>query len=207
MSETRTAEQAAADRAASQQPGAPGQPLTPQEQASAAAQAQQRTPQDGTAPADRVQRGPAPQEQAVTAAQSQQTADSAQLAEQQRLSELDAFERARQGHPGQPAEHEHPTGGQAPSLGRIVLYRGLPHNGSDVHPAMITRVLDDGRVNLTVMIDAGPPQVATDVEYWDEAEHEHEQQAEPPPPGAPAGPVVEEEVPPPETSWFWPPRV
>jgi hypothetical protein len=102
---------------------------------------------------------------------------------------------------------EHPTGGQPPSIGRIVLFRGLDHNGTDVHPAIITRAWPDGSVNLTVMIDAGPPQVATDVEYWDEAEHEHEQQAEPPPPGAPAGPVVEEEVPPPETSWFWPPRV
>jgi len=52
-----------------------------------------------------------------------------------------------------------------PSIGRIVHVVGnqASSNGADVAPAIITRVLDDGLLNLTVFPDYGAPVPATSV--------------------------------------------
>ncbi len=57
-----------------------------------------------------------------------------------------------------------------PSIGRIVILKGLPGNGTDEHPAVITRVWSEGAgvggsdlVNLTVLPDGGVPVSATSV--------------------------------------------
>jgi hypothetical protein len=44
-----------------------------------------------------------------------------------------------------------------PSIGRIVIHRGILSNGTLLHPAIITRVWTDETVNLTVFPDFGPP--------------------------------------------------
>lgn len=50
-----------------------------------------------------------------------------------------------------------------PSIGRIVIYRGIDSNGSLEHPAIITRVWSDTCVNLTVFPDNGEVIVKTSV--------------------------------------------
>jgi hypothetical protein len=50
-----------------------------------------------------------------------------------------------------------------PTVGRIVHYRGDEFNGVSVHPAIVTRVWNDGLVNLTVFPDAHAPIVRTSV--------------------------------------------
>lgn len=56
---------------------------------------------------------------------------------------------------------------QKPSVGRIVHYRLCEQeptiNGTDVHPAIITRVWSDTCVNLTVFPDAAEPFFKTSV--------------------------------------------
>ena len=44
-----------------------------------------------------------------------------------------------------------------PTLGRIVLHRGIESNVATVHPAVITRVWSDECVNLTVFPDNDNP--------------------------------------------------
>lgn len=67
-----------------------------------------------------------------------------------------------------------------PTLGRIVLYRGIQSNGSMVHPAMVTAVWSDTCVNLTVFRDNDCPVTRTS--------------------------AVQLENPELGTGWFWPPR-
>ena len=43
---------------------------------------------------------------------------------------------------------------QRPSLGRIVIVAGVPSNGADEQPALITRVWNDDSVNVHVHLDA-----------------------------------------------------
>lgn len=50
-----------------------------------------------------------------------------------------------------------------PSVGRIVMYRGLVSNDLSEHPAIITRVWSDTCVNLTIFPDAGLPEPRTSV--------------------------------------------
>lgn len=69
-----------------------------------------------------------------------------------------------------------------PSLGRIVIYRGLESNGSNEHPAIVNRVWTPECVNLTVLPDCGTPTAKTSVLPIDPANKE-------------------------ATGWFWPPRV
>lgn len=69
-----------------------------------------------------------------------------------------------------------------PSLGRIVIYRGLESNGSNEHPAIVNRVWSEDCVNLTVLPDCGEPTVKTSATSIDPANKE-------------------------ATGWFWPPRV
>jgi hypothetical protein len=53
---------------------------------------------------------------------------------------------------------------QVPTIGRIVIHKGILSNGVNVHPAVVTRVWpeQDGRqlLNLHVMTDFGPTQPA-----------------------------------------------
>ena len=65
-----------------------------------------------------------------------------------------------------------------PRVGEIVLYRGLkgkpdervPEQGYPEHPAIITGVSPDGRVNLTVFFDNSAPEPRTSLDpargYW-----------------------------------------
>lgn len=69
-----------------------------------------------------------------------------------------------------------------PSLGRIVIHRGISSNGATEHPAMITRVWSDTCVNLTVFPDFGAPVLRTSQTLLTD----------------PAQP---------QEGWFWPPRV
>jgi len=65
-----------------------------------------------------------------------------------------------------------------PSIGRIVLVRTMQwFNGSNVHPAMITRVwmdvdteTDVAMVNLQVLPDCAPPYCLTSVSLFDTPE-------------------------------------
>lgn len=64
-----------------------------------------------------------------------------------------------------------------PSLGRTVIVKGLQSNGSDEHPAVITRVWSDKDtadapvlVNLTVFPDCGDPKVRGSVKLFDSRE-------------------------------------
>lgn len=52
-----------------------------------------------------------------------------------------------------------------PSIGRIVLVTGpaASSNGTDIAPAVITRVWSDTMINVTVLPDAGAPFPATSV--------------------------------------------
>ncbi len=44
------------------------------------------------------------------------------------------------------------------------MIKGPESNGTDEHPALVTRVLADHRVNLTVFLDMGTPFLAAGVE-------------------------------------------
>jgi len=44
-----------------------------------------------------------------------------------------------------------------PSLGRIVIHRGISSNGAKDHPAIVNRVFTPECVNLTVFPDCGSP--------------------------------------------------
>ena len=68
-----------------------------------------------------------------------------------------------------------------PSLGRIVLYRGMQSNGSNEHPALVTRVWSDTCVNLTVFPDSNSIATMTSVNQDEEMIR--------------------------EIGWRWPPRV
>lgn len=60
-----------------------------------------------------------------------------------------------------------------PSLGRIVLTRvdSRMNNGSDIAPAIVTRVWSDGMVNIRVMLDSeNPPLWKTSVLLLDSEE-------------------------------------
>lgn len=70
---------------------------------------------------------------------------------------------------------------QKPSLGRIVLYRGIVSNAANEHPALVTRVWSDTCVNLTVFPDYGSQELRTSVNQ-DEAMEQTQ-------------------------GWRWPPRV
>lgn len=59
---------------------------------------------------------------------------------------------------------------QKPSIGRIVLFRAEPSNGTVEHPAIINRVWTDTYVNLLVFPDCGQPVVKTSVLFDDDAD-------------------------------------
>lgn len=50
-----------------------------------------------------------------------------------------------------------------PSVGRIVMHRGISSNAAIDHPAIITRVWSDVTVNLTIFPDNGSPECKTSV--------------------------------------------
>lgn len=73
-----------------------------------------------------------------------------------------------------------------PSVGRIVMFHSdAKQNGSNVHPAIITRVWTRDCVNLTIFPDAGLPYSVTSVSYGENGD----------------GPCVFSQ------RWFWPERV
>ena len=87
---------------------------------------------------------------------------------------------------------------QKPSIGRIVLMPvdaiNLPSNGADVVPAIITRVWNDGLVNVQAFLDGGLGVAKTSVHlYEDEAAAEA---------GAPSATRAFAEL-----RCYWPPRV
>lgn len=53
----------------------------------------------------------------------------------------------------------------SPTIGRVVLVRGHNSNGSDVHPAIVTRAWSDRCVNLTIFGDFAAPTFAGSVEF------------------------------------------
>ena len=63
------------------------------------------------------------------------------------------------------------TGGQKPTIGRIVLFRNpglrIQANGADEVPAIITRVWSNGLVNLTAFLDNAPPGTSTFDRDWE----------------------------------------
>ena len=71
---------------------------------------------------------------------------------------------------------------QKPSIGRIVIHRGIESNFTKDHPAIINRVWSDTCVNLTVFPDCGAPQSQTSQVEIDPTDAEGR-------------------------GWFWPPRV
>ena len=71
-----------------------------------------------------------------------------------------------------------------PSIGRIVMHRGVESNVAVEHPAIITRVWSDVCVNLTVFPDAGVPVARASQIFLADPEAE-------------AG----------SHGWWWPPRV
>ncbi|MEU9349044.1 hypothetical protein AB0D74_48390 [Streptomyces sp. NPDC048278] len=73
-----------------------------------------------------------------------------------------------------------------PSLGRVVLVPADPavNNGSNIAPAVITRVWNDDVINVRVLLDSDAVQWRTSVKYadsLDDIQHTH--------------------------AWTWPPRV
>lgn len=46
-----------------------------------------------------------------------------------------------------------------PTIGRIVLVPADPatNGGADIAPAVVTRVYDDGRINVRVLLDSNTP--------------------------------------------------
>lgn len=78
-----------------------------------------------------------------------------------------------------------------PSVGRIVLTRVAPetNNGSDIAPAIITRVWNDALVNIRVINDSMNVEWKTSVSLYATEEEARE-------PGKPGLHVA-----------FWPPRV
>lgn len=75
------------------------------------------------------------------------------------------------------------TPAHKPSLGRIVIHRGVHGNGSYEHPAIINRVWSSECVNLTVFPDCGSPTPSMSQLYIDD----------------PANTAND--------GWYWPPRV
>ena len=73
---------------------------------------------------------------------------------------------------------------QKPSIGRIVLFRSAPSNGTVEHPAIITRVWSDTCVNLTVFQDFGEPILKTSVNQNESLDGANQ-----------------------ELAWRWPPRI
>lgn len=57
-------------------------------------------------------------------------------------------------------------------VGDVVLFRGGVSNGTQIHPAMVTRVWAQNCVNLLVVPDCGAPYVETSVLRDDSAWHE-----------------------------------
>lgn len=68
-----------------------------------------------------------------------------------------------------------------PSIGRIVFYRGISSNGSEEHPAIITRVWSDTCINLTVFPDFRGIELKTSVNQDEELKQ--------------------------ASGWRWPPRI
>ena len=54
---------------------------------------------------------------------------------------------------------------QTPTIGRIVILKGHKSNGSDEHPAIITRVWNEDAVNLTAFPDFEAPKLLTSVAF------------------------------------------
>lgn len=60
-----------------------------------------------------------------------------------------------------------------PSIGRIVIVKNLQSNGSDEHPAIISRVWsqeDGGLINATVFPDGGMPTFAGSIAFFSSRE-------------------------------------
>lgn len=53
-----------------------------------------------------------------------------------------------------------------PTIGRIVIVKGLQSNGSDEHPAVVTRVWNPTYLNVMVLPDAGQPQAVTSIAFF-----------------------------------------
>lgn len=87
---------------------------------------------------------------------------------------------------------------QKPSVGRIVLVPadalGVPANGADAVPAIITRVWSDTMVNLQVFVDAGAVIAKTSARLYDTAED-----------AAAGAPSAEQAFA--QLRCYWPPRV
>lgn len=87
---------------------------------------------------------------------------------------------------------------QKPSPGRIVLVPvdalGVPSNGAEVVPGIITRVWSDTMVNLQVFTDAGAVVAKTSAKLYDTAED-----------AAAGEPSAERAYA--ELRCYWPPRV
>ena len=50
-----------------------------------------------------------------------------------------------------------------PSIGRILIVKGIESNGSDEHPAIVNCAHSDAMVNVTVFPDCGTPTCRTSV--------------------------------------------
>lgn len=81
---------------------------------------------------------------------------------------------------------------QTPTIGRIVIVKGINSNNSDEQPAVVTRVWAPDYVNTMVLPDAGTPFPQTSVKLFENREQaEQFKQAQ-------AFPTVVA---------FWPPRI
>jgi hypothetical protein len=64
-----------------------------------------------------------------------------------------------------------------PSIGRVIITKGIDANGSRVHPAIVNRVWSDAEpseatflVNVTVFPDCGAPQPRGSIRMFDSEE-------------------------------------
>ena len=68
---------------------------------------------------------------------------------------------------------------QTPTIGRIVILKGINSNNSDEHPAVLTRVFSPDYVNMMVLPDGGKPFPQTSVKLFENREQaeqfQHEQ--------------------------------